>query len=367
MTRVQSIQLKQSEARQRLTALLDDPDKENRQEEMGKISLEMRSLETELQAALQVETLPLEQRQDGPEAREMRSLEGRSNAGEIVDFALGRQPVEGATAELQQHHGLDSNMIPLALLRRQAWETSPLETRAVTPAPADVGTSQRQIIPYVFPDASAAFLGVAMPTVAVGEQSFPVLTSKLAVRTPAENADADETDGSFSAEVLAPSRIQASFFFSREDRARFAGMDQSLRENLNMGLQDGLDAAIIAGTNGLLNGTNLADNDVTDETTYALYRSQFVFSRVDGRFASVAGDIRVLMGSETYAHAASQYRGNADNVDALMSMMQATGGVRVSAHIPAASNANRQDALIRMGMNHGLYCSDLGWRRHRPR
>ena len=57
------------------------------------------------------------------------------------------------------------------------------------------------------------------------------------MRTPIENARRRRDDGRFfSAEVLSPSRIQASFFYSREDRARFAGMDESLRENLSDGL-----------------------------------------------------------------------------------------------------------------------------------
>ena len=55
-----------------------------------------------------------------------------------------------------------------------------------------------------------------------------MLTKELDVRTPAENAAAAETTGSFSTDVLSPSRIQAAFFYSREDRARFAGMDAAL-------------------------------------------------------------------------------------------------------------------------------------------
>ena len=97
-----------------------------------------------------------------------------------------------------------------------------------------------------------------MPTVGVGEAVYTVLTKELDVRTPAENATAAETTGAFSAEVLSPSRIQAAFFYSREDRARFAGMDAALRENLSMGLSDGLDQQILAGTNGLLSGTVFA-------------------------------------------------------------------------------------------------------------
>ena len=207
----------------------------------------------------------------------------------------------------------------------------------------------KPILPHVFPQSCGAWLGVDMPTVGVGEAVFPVLTKELDVRTPAENAAADETTGAFSAEVLSPSRIQASFFYSREDRARFAGMDEALRENLSMGLADGLDKQIIAGTNGLLTGTNLDNHNVSTQTTYALYRDQFAYGRVDGRYASMTSDIRVVMGGETYSNASAQYRGNNDNMDALMSLQSALGGVKVSAHVAAVSGT-KQNAIIRLGM-----------------
>ena len=165
-----------------------------------------------------------------------------------------------------------------------------LETRAVTPAPGEVDKNMGSILPYVFPMSAATFLDVAMPSVGVGEAIYPVLTSTLAVRTPAENAEAEETTGAFSTEVLSPSRLQASFFYSREDRARFAGMDAALRENLSMGLSDGLDDQILSGTNGLFTGTVLANHNVTTATTYDLYLSQLVYDRIDGRYASGSDD-----------------------------------------------------------------------------
>ena len=236
------------------------------------------------------------------EIRERVALAGRANVGEIFTAALEHRSTEGAEAELQTELGLNAHQIPLEMLRQ------PVETRAVTPAPGNVGQTQAEIIPYVFPNACAAFLGVDMPTVGVGEQVFPVLSMKTGVHTPAENAAAAETTGSFDADVLSPSRIQASFFYSREDRARFAGMDSSLRMNLSDALSDGLDAQIVAGANGLLTGTNLANHNVTAVTTYALYRSQFGYGRVDGRYASGVGDVRIVMGSGTYGHASGVFR-----------------------------------------------------------
>ena len=87
---------------------------------------------------------------------------------------------------------------------------------------------------------------------------------------------------------------------------------------------------------------------MTAETTYALYRSQFAYGRVDGRYATSTADLKIVMGSATYAHAAAQYRGTSDNMDALMALMNATGGVKVSAHVPAAAST-RQNAVIRLG------------------
>ena len=348
MLPLQTLELRASEIRTRLSVIgaMDDLPDETRSE-LESLRREYQSNELRRQALIISTDTPaprIETRDDA-EGREMRSLLRTGNVGEMLDAVLSRSAYSGANEEIRSHYGLDSNQVPLSMLR----DVDRLETRAVSPAPANVGTEQQAIIPYVFPQSVAAFLGVDMPVVGVGEAVFPVLTSELDVKTPAENAESDETTGSFSADALPPKRLQASFFYSREDRARFAGMDAALRENLSMGLSDGLDKQIVAGDpNGLLHGTILANNNVSAETTYALYRSQFAYSRVDGRYASVAGDIRIVMGAATYAHAASQYRGNSDNMDALMSLMDATGGVRVSAHVTAAAS-NKQNAIIRLG------------------
>ena len=209
--------------------------------------------------------------------------------GEIFDAALSKRSVDGATAEIQKHFGLDPNQIPLAMLMRSMPEE--LETRAVTPAPGNVGQEQQSIIPYVFPMSAAMFLGVNMPTVGVGETVYPVLTAELTVGTPAENADQAETTGAFSADVLSPGRLQASFFYSREDRARFAGMDAALRENLTEGVAAGLDKEILGGTGGLFIGSNLSDNAQTTNDTFDSYLSNLVWNQIDGRYAAMASDL----------------------------------------------------------------------------
>ena len=332
--------LRASEIRKRLAELaaIEEMNDEQRSE-IGTLRTEYTDTEAKYQASVTAEDTPSEQRSDDAEGRELRSLIVDANIGTIFEAALEHRSTDGREAEIQKHFGLGANQVPLAML----------ETRAVTPAPSTVGADQSAIIPAVFPQSVAAFLGVDMPTVGVGEHVFPVLTKNADVGTPAENAAQAETTGSFSADALSPSRLQASFFYTREDRARFAGMDEALRMNLTEALGDALDKEILVGTNGLLTGTVLSNHTVAAATTYANYRDLFAYGRVDGIYAGGVGDIKIVCGSETYAHASGVFRSdNAGDRAALEDLMSVTGGVKVSAHVPDVASA-RQNAVIRLG------------------
>ena len=338
----QKIALEMSTKREALNALLAvDELSDEQRAEMGTLTTRMQQLEVEARAAILAEdeiTITRTDVVDG-EDRELRSLIDRANVGNIFEAALEHRATGGAEAELQTHFRLAANAIPLALL----------ETRAVTPSPTDVGTNMSAIIPGVFPASCAAFLGVDMPTVAVGDAVYPVLTTNADAGTPAENAVQAETDGSFSANVLTPSRIQASFFYSREDQARFSGMGEALRMNLSDALADKLDQQILAGGSGLLHGTILANHAASAVTTYADYRAELAYGRVDGTFAGSVSDLKVVMGAATYGHAAGKFRSdNAGDRAALEDLMSVTGGVKVSAHVPAVSG-NKQNVVIRLG------------------
>ena len=355
MTDLQRLEIRAGAIRQRLSDIggMDELSDEVRSE-FETLRREYSDNESK-QAALKIggdaPSTPLETRTG--EGREFRQLVTRSNVGEIFDAALNHNVLTGASREIQEHYGLDTNQVPLALLVRSWPDDRELETRAagVTNSPSNVGRNEQSILPYVFPMAAATFLGVDMPTVGVGEAVFPVLATAPDVHTPAEHAAAADTAHTFSAQVLSPSRIQAAFFYSREDRAKFAGMDSALRENLSMGLSDGLDKEVLAGTNGLFTGTVLANNNVTAVTDFDGYISEFGYNRVDGRYASTAADISAVVGSATYAHMGETYRNTSVDRTALDRLMDITGGVRVSSHVPAVSNANKQNAVIRRGMH----------------
>ena len=157
--------------------------------------------------------------------------------------------------------------------------------------------------------------------------------------------------------MLSPARLQAAFFYSREDRARFAGMSEALRMNLNDALMDKLDQQVLAGANGLFHGTNLDNHAAAAVTTFANYKADLAYARVDGRYANGVEELRIVMGSASYAHAATAYRASGNNADAIDAaldvLMRDTGGVKVSAHVPAVASS-KQNAVIRLGMRRDM-------------
>ena len=352
----QKLELRQSEIRSRMAELAAADATDETRSEINALGSEYQINESKIRALTISGDVPLETRSN--EDRQRRELAQSANVGQLVFDLLNNRKTSGAMAEYQQEYGLADNEISIRQLMDREYHdpAQGLETRAVTPAPANVGQNQQPIIPYVFPQSAAAWLGVDMPTVGVGEVVYPVLTSTLSVEALDENAAGTETTGSFSGDVLSPSRLQAEMFYSREDRARFAGMDAALRENLSLGLSDGLDKQIIAGTNGLLGSSGLTARagDAGATATFATYRGLvYDNATIDGRYAGMASDVRVLMGPHGYNHAAGVYRSNNADDSALDSLMSVSGGVRVSAHIPDPAS-NDQAVIVRKGLRRDM-------------
>ena len=334
MTKVQKIQIRMSETREKINDLTAAKSAED-------ISLrdtlvaEHKGQEAELRAAIGAEGSA----STSPETREWADVSGRFDLGEMFTNVMEHRASDGPIAEVQKERGLGANAIPTEMLM--------VEHRAVTPAPGDVGQNQSMITGYVFPQSVASFLSIPSEIVPVGDSTHPVLTSDPAAGTPAENASQSETTGAFTADVLTPGRIQASFFWSREDAARMAGMGDALREALQGGIADKLDSEILVGTNGLLTGTNLDNHTRATASDYAHYVAELLYGRVDGKYAFDLADIRVVMGAETFGNAAAKLPTNGEE-NALARIRNDSSGVRVSAHVPVAVSS-KQNAVVRRG------------------
>ncbi len=197
----------------------------------------------------------------------------------------------------------------------------------------------------------AAFFSVAMPTVESGDAVFPVLTNRPAVAGPYKASEAvSETDGVFAAEVLQPERIQASFFYRRTDATRFPSMDSDLRSALARGLSEKTDAEVIA---QIVEDVSRTAASAADD--YDSYRKRLIYDHIDGRFASMESDMRILVGSETLADMSPLFRGAQGDVSVVENVRRLSGGLRVSPHIAVAAS-DKQDAIVRRGMRRDMVC-----------
>ena len=352
MTKLQKLQLKQSEIRESINSLLgNDARTEEQTAELEKLTGEAQKLEPEIRAAIVAEPDPEEILVEGDaETRELQRLTEQASVGDILSATFEKRQTSGEAAELQKHFGLGSHQVPLEMLRINRG----VEERAAATVPASIGdASQAQVVTPVFASGDGAFLGIERPTVPVGDAAYPVLSTVPSVKGPfTDSSEAAQTDATFVANGLSPERLQASFSYSRTDAARFAGLDAALRLALNGGLQEKLDQQAINGADGLLNGTKLDNNNVNTVTTFPLYLSGLLYGRVDGRYARTPMDVKMIVGQGTFSHASGTYKGNNSDESGVERLQEKSGGLMVSAHVPDVAS-NKQNALIRLGMERG--------------
>lgn len=349
MTKAQKLQLRMAEIEARLAEIDGIPTASRSAElkaERAALNREMQGIPEKLTKALEAEgadaLLRGEQAYGDGAFAEMAAVASQPVVGDFFSNLFEKRPHEGALAELQSHYGLSRNELPLDVLR---------PSMAVTPAPDDTGRTQQPTLQPVFAMGEAAYLSVAMPTVESGDAVFPVLTTRPAVGGPFKDSTAvAETTGAFSAEVLQPERIQASFFYRRTDATRFPMMDSDLRSALAMGLSEATDKEVIDQI-----VADVTRTAATAADTYDSYRKRLIYDRIDGRFARMETDLRMLVGHETLADMAPLHRGDQGDVSVVENIRRLSGGLRVSPHIAVVAS-NKQDVIIRRGMRRDMVC-----------
>ena len=270
------------------------------------------------------------------EARELQRLTERASVGDVFASVVERRATTGETAELQSHCGLQGNEMPLAMLRG-------VETRGVTTTAANTQINERPVISPVFAMGDANFMLVTQETVEPGAAVWPVLSVRPSVKGPFDDStSASKTDGTFGADLLSPQRLSASYRYRQSDAVRFRGMSEGLRQALNQGLSEAIDAQTVAQI--------VSDVSRTARTTtsdFAHYKS-LLSSSVDGRYAGMESDVKMLIGSATLIDGETLYKSSESPESAIDLLRRTSGGVKVSAFIPGVAS-NRQDILVRKG------------------
>ena len=334
-TVIQRLELRRSAIRERLTAiggLEGDAYTDEVRSEEAALQAEYGQLEQRHRSAVLVAE-PNGQEPPAPEGDAgdgdtLSALEGRVALGSYLSSLVEGRAPDGAEAELQQELGLAADQVPLQAL----------ETRAVTPGPAAGSREGHQHMvdtgPYDM--GAAAWMGIPRPVVPVGDQVYPALTTGASPGTPAADASQAETTGAFSVTRISPGRVQASFLFRREDAATLKGMEDGLRRDLQSAISEKLDAEVIGGSSGLLGGGLTDPTDNSTAETYASYISTAA-GYVDGLWAKGPGDVKQLVGSDTFADMAGLVP-SGDGRNAAEKVASMFGGLRVSSHVPAAAS-----------------------------
>ena len=343
---LKQLAVREHDINHRLTVLAGMDPTEDTRSELSTLRAEASDVEQRMAAFLsaQDDDGPVETRRTRDKGDvELATLIDRSSVGSLLQSIFEGRMAVGPEAELQQHRGLAPNMVPLDMLRPR---NADVETRGTTPIPTNHEQNQRVPIQPVFATGDMAFLGIRMETAMAGDLAYPVLTNRPSVGGPhTDSTDVGETDGAWSAELLQPSRIQASYIYRRSDAMRFPGMDDALRAALSMGLEEKADDQFVTQLISDVSRTNA----VAAVDTFATYRTRLLYAQLEARHAKMESDIKLLLPTGILTHMASTYRSNNADDSAADSLRMKAGGMMLSAHIPAVA-ANLGDAIVRRGM-----------------
>ena len=357
MLRSQKLEIKSVEIRGRLSELAGlDSLEEDQRTELKEKTAELRQVEEQRVAALEVETLEGEQAEKrdalgdvlDPEERERQDILGKARLGNAIQAVINGKPLSGAESELRSAYGLvgDPHEIPHELFE-------PREARAATDSPA-TGTqvNEQPVQPFIYKEGVAGFLGIDMPQVGGGTASHPVLTTGTPAGMKVKGGAADETAAAFTISTSTPKRVTGSFRVRVEDMALFPQLEDSLRRDIPMSLSNAVEEQILNGDGSAPNITGLLERlgDPTatgTKDTPGTYVGT-VAGSLDGIHGYTLGDLRTLAGKATYQAMAAGYFDNTA-VSVASYLDSNTAGVRMSDRIPAVAS-NVQPGIIRLGM-----------------
>ena len=342
MTILQKLQVKQSELRGSINAILGlDAQTEEQKAELLTLTTAAQELEPSIRAAIVATPDPQEVTTitGESETRERAELRAKTGLADYLRAAAGGTAVTGAAAEFAESLGVPTvGHLPMALFGRSA----PLpETRAITAAPAVDGPLQ-PTVPYVFERSAAASLGIMMPSVPAGQVQIPKITTAPPSDTLAKDGSAPATAAAVSLVNQAPVRIAGSFEVRVEDLAVMPSLETALGESLQGSMSNEFDEQVFNGAAAELNGlfTQADDESVAGAVeTYTTGIGRFA-ALVDGKHAYTLADVRAVIGSKTFALYAGLFaNSNKGDLSLFDYLTQMLGSIRVSDRVPGVSSS----------------------------
>lgn len=285
-----------------------------------------------------------------------RELVGEIKVSRYLERVVEQRSLDGAEAEFNQEMGIDDNSLPLAALL-DLEDRADAVSKGYTPFIDNVGS----ITPRVFKRTAAGRLGIAMPSVGAGKLTYPYMTSGTTAAIVAESGRHDATAAVFASETITPVRLTANYVYTREAVAAIGSQfEPLLRNDIRMVMGDKLDDEILNGpgssptrSKGIFGRINTASvaNGATGATAddaefgYRDYRRS-VFQWIDDHYSVSPGEVRILIGLDTWKHAKAELNSNNNpQQDSIQAMQEQGATVLFSSRVPATSAATSSKGL----------------------
>ena len=325
MTESLRISVELSERRSALNELIEKrnalPDGQSPSDDdvrsMDEATRAIRDLEVRYRAAVTKEGAESQETEDAgdPEQREVRRLLGEASLMPYVHEALGGRPVDGVERELREAMFPEQEAtVPLELLLPPDQRSVEVRQDAATTLAAGVGSdgAESSVPARVFTRSLAARLGVAMPSVPVGQAHYPILTGGTTAKSAADAAQVNAAAATFTQQNLDPVRLTAGYLFNVRQSLQLASFESILRRDLTAVINDQLDNYLINGSDeanatveGLLEALT-APADPSAVSTWDQVAGAFI-DAVDGLNAYMISDLRSVWSAAAYKYAAKLY------------------------------------------------------------
>ncbi len=383
MTKLQEIQVRESEIREKLNGLLAKDERTDAEDqELRDLTAESLKLQPQIRAAMVAESDEERRAREAvaaaggvtdPETRERLELRERSTLGGFLLARLeGRLPA-GAEAEYGASLAVKPGDIPLDLFEvdraRVEARQRALETRAdaVTPAPATgQGATLAPIQPFVFADSIAPRLGIDMPSVGSGNYSEATISTALTAAAKNKGDAQESTAAALTPVTASPRRISGRLSITMEDVAQIGvgNFEAALRQNARAVLADAYDSQCINGDGQAPNVEGLIKQltDPANPTSVAGF-DDFVEAfaeQIDGLWASTMREISIVANVDAYKLSATKFRDRVidtgqrggvslGDTSAADYLAQHTGGWWTNKRMPATASNIARGIVRRMG------------------
>ena len=361
MTNLQKIKVRLSEVRERLNEIagLDDALTDEIRGESETLHTEYRDLEVRFRAATiaeaEAEAAALGEFGNGDgQSAEVRGILREVSLDDYLKAAAAGVGLTGAPVELAA--ALDAPAVGSSGGVAIPWEVlavSESESRALTDT-GDLagGIVQRPILQRLFGVGILDALGVRLESVPAGRSEWPLLTSGVAPVHKAEGtAAAAAVEATFSTEVLKPKKLTGVYSYSHELAAQVPELESALRRDLGDAVKAKMSDQILNGNetsnafevNGFL--TKIAAPDApTAVATFSDYAGAPALA-VDGIHAAMETQVAVVLGVDSYQHAASVFQSGSGEA-ASEAIKRRSLSCAASSFLPAKSATKIQSSLL---------------------